>query len=145
MENTNLTPKLIEKMICLEQGIASSGNKFLSYDKTDYYLRLTPEKKKEYKGYLKNKGKKKVGWLSLGILPFFLLALMNISLTGNVIKDNLGENNVSFVQLALFVSAILVIILGLYFYFSNKSSDNKFKKHALILEESVSEKYSTKR
>jgi uncharacterized membrane protein (DUF485 family) len=145
MENPNLTPKIIEKMINLEQGINASSNKFSGFEKTDYYQRLSMEKKKEYKQYLKNKNKKKVGWLSLGILPLFMIALMNMNFTGNAIKSNIGESNIGWIQVSLAALCLIVILTALYFYFANKSSNKTFKKHSSILEEAVSEKFNTKR
>ncbi len=137
-----LSNDLIERMIRVEQRVSAHFGTFLKYYQTDYYKSLSPHEKDNFKRYLDNKQKWKM-LVSLALaIPILVLGLLNISFTGNVVKDNFGE----FVFIDYLLMAF-VFGFAVYFVISKIRKNcrrRRFNEHFKILADVLGRKYLNK-
>lgn len=127
-----LSNDLIERMIRVEQRVSGHFGKFVSYNNTEYYKSLNPCEKVSFEEYLKNRNKKRAVAFIFFLFPIFVLFLLNVNFTGNVINENFGKNNLLDYSMILIILALFVSFL---FYFTYKKIKNlRFSKHFNILE-----------
>jgi len=129
-----------EKMIRLEQTIAASFGKSISYDETDFYKKMSVQDKINFQEYLKNKGKKKILFILGLISPLIVLSMLKINVTGNAIRETIGEAYTGFLNwilVALFVVGLVI------FFFSereNKKFDARFSSHSKVIDKILDKK-----
>ena len=129
-----------EKMIRVEQNIAATFGKYLSFNETEFYKNMSQEEKKSFVKYLDSKKKKR--WFSIfGLIsPLILASMLKISITGNAIKEAIGEspaNLINFILIALFVMGL---ILFLYNERENRNFDTKFNSHSKVFDKILEKK-----
>ena len=135
-----LSMDLIERMIRVEQSVSASFNKIISYKETGYYASLSPELKKEFDNYLKNKKTKKRFFIFSILGSFILISLFNSSLTGNVISENFGSDVSNYFGFFLLVILVIALAVGLFSYFSNKFTEKKFREKSQIIDDFIARK-----
>jgi len=104
---------LIDRLIHVEQKISAKDGKIVKYNQTTYFKSLSPEAKKKYQKHLANKNKLETVFMFLLTIPLMGVAIMNLTLTGNVIGEskNLGVLSTSLI----FVLILCVgIVVGIY-------------------------------
>jgi len=136
---------LIGRMIRVEQSVSVHFGKHVPYNKTDYYKNLLEGEKKNFEKYLKKKGRKKFLLSLVLILPLILFFIFKSEFTGQVVKENLGVESLSWLN-GLFVLVFLIaIFIVLIIFVSNKTKEKRFGKHLEILDNLLLRRYSTKR
>jgi hypothetical protein len=139
-----LTMDLAERLMRVEQNISLSFGKNIRYNQTNFYLSLTPKQKKEFEIYLNGKIKKRLFFSIFLLIPLIFIAAINITPTGNVIKNTLTESNTFILEGLALVLALLIIFFGLFSFFSKRNFDKKFKNHLKIIDKIVVRKHSIK-
>jgi len=138
-----LSMDLIERMIRVEQSVSASFNKHVSMKQTAYYKNLSPRVKSNFDEYMKRKSHNKILLYCLFFCSLIVASLFNVSLTGNVIAENLGYSSYQIfnmvVMFVLGVTAITVILSII----ANKHAQNKFREKSKILEDVLVHKKHT--
>lgn len=114
-----LNNDLIERVIKVEQRVSSKFGRLLHYNSTEIYKSLTPEQKKNYESYIKNKGRRRVLVSCAFLFPIILISLFNLSFTGNVVSEDLVSYGL-FDYLFLFVVTGVFVFVFLFYYFRRK-------------------------
>ena len=128
-----LSNDFIDRMIRVEQNVASSFGENKHYHKTEYYKNLTSPEKIGFNKYLKNKGKLPKMVL-FGFLSLFIFALFfNQGTTGNVISDVTNGNGLSFISISFITLFFIAILVGVILLLIFKKKDKKFKMQFDIL------------
>jgi hypothetical protein len=118
----------IERMIRVEQRVASSLSEHRPYNKTEYYKSLHPKERAGFDKYLKLGNKGKYLALFLFAVFFSLPLIVKTSLTGNVI----GQNGLPYFEIA-FIFMFLLIFFS--FLLVQHSKKHKHRKHFKIIDE----------
>lgn len=137
-ESTSL--RTAEKLIRVEQQIAATFGKYISYDKTKFYSDMSAQDKKNFERYMENKKKIKVFSVIGLIVPLFLFSILKFELTGNAIKESIGNsasNTLSWVSIALFIAG-----LALFAFTSaqNKELSSKADNHSRVFDKILEKK-----
>ncbi len=129
-----------EKLIRVEQQIAATFGKYISYDKTQFYKDMSPEDKKNFERYMENKQKKKVFSIVGLIAPLFLFSMLKLNVTGNAIKDTIGNGASNALGWACI--AIFIVGLALFAFASaqNKELSSKADKHSKVFDKILEKK-----
>jgi hypothetical protein len=127
-----LSMDLAERLIRVEQTVSASFNKDVSYDKTAYYLSMTPQQRKEFDEYLKNKKKKKVFLSSFIFACMFGLSIFSLGITGNVVNES-NAKIFSIAEISLAVILVLLVVYLVFSWISNMLKNKRFDKHSEIL------------
>lgn len=132
-----LSMDMAERLIRVEQNVASSFNKDVPYDKTAYYLSMTPEQKKDFDKFLKNKKKKRIMMSSSVLVSFLGLSIFGIGVTGNVVSN--GQNMVTFSTSQIVLAGIFGILLAYagYSFISNKIKNKRFENTTDVINKIV--------
>lgn len=133
-KNKFLSMDLAERMIRVEQNVSASFNKDVPYNKTEYYKSMSPEERKCFEEYLKNKGKKKTMIVAGFFVSLFVFLIVNLKITGNAIRGAVDINAIGIFNLILI---ILIFVLALYLFFSylhRKHKHRRAHKHIKVLE-----------
>jgi len=111
-----LESDFLDRLIRIEQRVSAKFGKLVKYTDTYCYKNLIPENRKRYEKYLKTKKKKKLVFVvSLVLFSFGILFLAN-RITGNVVKEGVGETGFQTFFLVLFAFlAGLLIWVGIFF------------------------------
>jgi hypothetical protein len=127
-----LSNDLIERIIRIEQRVSARFGKLVSYSSTEYYKSLTNEQKSLFEKYLKSKKKKKLFFSSMFLLPLLSVLLLNLGLTGNVVKDDFGTYNPYDYAIAGFL--IVSFLAFIVFIYLRKSRKKKFDRYFTAIE-----------
>jgi len=136
-----LSMDMIERMIRVEQTVASHFGKEIPYDKTEYFAGLTTIEKDDFKKYLKKRRKKRflLGFFLI-FVPILVISLQHIEITGNAIINNVGSDNYNLIEFLLFIFlAVAMLTYGLV-YFIKRIKDQKFEKLERILYKSLNKR-----
>ncbi len=127
--NEFLSNDMAERIIRVEQRVSAKFGSLLYYTNTEYYKSLTPAQKASFDKYLKNKNKKKSLIGLIFLIPIVFIFLLNVSFTGNVVNNNLGDYNLLNYVLAGFIliSFLIFIIFIMYKIKRNKKIEGYFK------------------
>lgn len=128
-----LSMDLAERMIRIEQNVSASFNKYVPYNKTEYYLSMSDAEKEEFEKFLRNKkGKKILSILSL-IIPLSIFVFLTASFTGNVIKETIGTGYYISIIVITIIVFILVIFIITHSVSYNKSMALRLHKHVMVI------------
>ncbi len=138
-----LSMDLIERLIRVEQRVASSFNEHVPYNKTEYYKSLEEQEKKKFDKYLKRKTAKK----SLVIL-FLLLVLVSpvflkIGFSGFAVRENLQET-FSLLENGLILFSLGFVCILFVLFVLNKAKKRKFEKYFDIIDRVAVKNYMAK-
>lgn len=126
---------LIDRLIRVEQKVSARFGKFTGYKDTYCYKSLSPKNREAYEKYLKDKGKKRVVFSSIFLAPLLALFFLSNNLTGNVVKESVGDakifNGIYFFFLILVIS---IFCFGLIFLFYIYQRKKRFEPLFKILE-----------
>jgi cation transport ATPase len=127
-----LSNDLVERLIRIEQRVSAKFGRLVPYNNTECYKSLTPENKNKFEKYMKNKKVKKVAIAALLVIPAMFFLLLNVSLTGNVVKENIGDNPF----LDWFLIVFILISVGSYTinFIYKKVRNKRFEKHFKIID-----------
>jgi len=129
-----LSMDMIERLVRVEQTVASHFGDKLKYDQTNYFKSLSKEEQKQFKLYIKKKnGVNKILCALVIVLPVFFLFLLKFNLTGEVIAENIGENNFGMLDFFLIVFLLFSVIIFLYLFIRRKMRDKHFNNHSEVL------------
>ena len=128
---------LAERMIRVEQNISHSFGKLVPYNKTNFYLSMSPKQKTEYEYYLKNKTKKKFFFSLFALLPLLFIGLINFTATGNAIKNNISESNTLLIEGIVIGLCLVFILAGIFSFISKLSLDKKVKHHTKVIDKII--------
>jgi len=129
---------LAERMIRVEQNVSASFNRYVPYYQTEYYKSMNERQKEDFKKYLKHKKRKKFLSVLSIFLPLILAGFLSFSITGNVIAEEIGQENSSMLVISLI---IVFFILFFYFFYSSilrKKLDRKMNNYVKTLNNIVS-------
>jgi len=90
-KKTFLSMDLIERMVRIEQRVSASFNNDISYDQTEYYMSLSSAEKAKFEKYLAKNKRKKFLLAGFLVIPLFLLFFLRTEITGNAIKQTIGN------------------------------------------------------
>lgn len=139
-----LSMDLIERMIRIEQRVSSSFRKDVDYDKTEYYKSLSNDEKKEFSKYLKRKKGKQILKTLFIASPLLFLASLKLGLTGNVVNETIGEQNVPLLENSLLLFSIAICAFFIMLFISKKIKNARFEKHFNVVENIFSRKHRIK-
>lgn len=137
-----LSNDLIERMIRIEQNISTSFGNPILYNKTQYYLSLTPEEKKKFDKFIKTK-KEKLGNLIVVFLSLLLIVIIifpRIEFTGNIITNNFDLESKTINYFFLITAGIIIFMLIIYWLYK-KLKSRKYHKHFQVIERILLKKY----
>lgn len=138
-----LSMDLIERMIRVEQRVASSFGEHILYNKTEYYKNLDVSEKRKFNRYLKRKGTRKFFIWTFLFLILLSPVFLKVGLSGQVISENL-ENTFSILNKGLFLSGLVFIVILFILFISNKAKERKFEKHFEIIDDIALKNYLVK-
>jgi len=129
-----LSMDMTERMIRVEQTVASHFGSKLEYKQTNYFKSLPSEKQEEFEAYLKKKnGRNKILKLSAVILPLVSLVFIRFGVTGNAIQDNLGDGGSSILGYSIVVLFLVVLGILLALTVFRKNKDQEFNEKTKVL------------
>ncbi len=129
-----LTNDFIKRMIRVEQRVSSSFGERIPYTKTRYYNGLTESEKKGFDEYIKKEGRKKYFLIAPLFLFGIFIVLSRVEFTGNVVKDQVREETLFFIE-SLFTWIILAgVLLFILILIYNKIKNSKFEKNFEVLD-----------
>jgi ABC-type dipeptide/oligopeptide/nickel transport system permease component len=121
----------LDRLIRIEQRVSAKFGQLIKYTDTYCYKNLTSENRKRYEKYLKTKKKKKFAFAVSFLLPLFGVLFLSNGITGNVVKEGVGDSGFQTFYLVLFAFlAVLIIGTGLFFlikFHRKKKFDPLFK------------------
>lgn len=121
----------IERLIRIEQRVSAKFGKLINYKDTYCYQNLAPENKKRYECFLKLKKKKKFVFAASLVIPLFGVLLLSNSITGNVVKEGVGEGGFEMFYWVL-ASFFVGLFIGFGLFYLSKYLRNK--KYASLFE-----------
>ena len=135
-----LSMDMAERLIRVEQNVASSFNRDIPYDKTAYYLSMTPEQKKDLDKFLKNKKRKRIMMSSSVLVSFFGLSIFGLGVNGNVVSG--GQNVMTFSTPQIVLAGVFGILLAYagYYFISNRIKNKRFENNADVINKMVMNK-----
>lgn len=158
-----LSMDFIERMIRVEQEVASSFGEKLKYNETEQYNSLSEEEKKAFDKYITNREKGK-GKKTLSVLGLLAIAGIGFSVfqrgkkgefnsnagvtgyminTGNDIGLNLSSSLGILFSFLLVGGALLLVSLGTL-RMMNKKHSKRLQEHKSVIDNIVNKKYSVK-
>jgi ABC-type dipeptide/oligopeptide/nickel transport system permease component len=106
----------LDRLIRIEQRVSAKFGKLIKYTDTYCYKNLTPENRKRYEKYLKTKKKKKFAFAASLVLPLLGILFLSNGITGNVVKEGVGESGFATFYIVLFSFLIgLLVGVGIFF------------------------------
>jgi len=135
---------MAEKIIRVEQNASAYFGKDISYNQTAYFRSLSSNKQRTVEKFINGKKKRKVALISLIILPLFLLSLMNIRVTGDIVNENTtnAQFQVAEIILVIVFLALLLIFGGISI--ANRIREKKINSNIKIFEDMLVKKRMTK-
>ncbi len=140
-----LSMDLIERMIRIEQRVSSSFRKDVDYDKTEYYKSLSNDEKTEFSNYLKRKKGKQILKTLFIAVPLLFLASLELGLTGNVVDEAIGEQNIPLLEIGLLLFSIAICTFFIMLFLSKKIKNARFERHFDVVESIFSRKHKIRR
>jgi len=135
-----LSMDLVDRMIRVEQRVASSFNEHVPYNKTEYYKNLKEHEKEKFNKYLKRKTRKRTFITLLLLLIFISPIFLKMKLTGFVITNDL-QTSFSLLEAGwLLFGLVFICILSISFVL-NKFKKRKFEKYFNIIDEIALKNY----
>lgn len=129
-----LSMDMTERMIRIEQTVASHFGDKIEYKDTNYFKSLPSEKKKEFAVYLKKKnGRNKILKLSAIVIPLISLAFVKFGVTGNAIKESIGEIGANLSGYCLICLFLAVLVTSLVLTIFKKNKDQEFNEKTKVL------------
>lgn len=123
-----LSMDLVDRMVRVEQRVASSFNEHIPHNKTEYYKSLKDNEKEKFKRYLKRKSKKKF-FFSLFLLMVFISPIfLRMRFSGFIIANNL-QSSFSLLERSLFLLGLGFMCLLSLLFILNKFKKRKFEKY----------------
>ena len=129
-----------EKMIRIEQNVAATFGKYLSYNETECYKKMNSEEKKNFEKYLNSKKKKKWFGLFALVSPLILISMLKVNVTGNAIRETIGESSANLINVILIVLFVLGLILVLFNNHQNRMFNAKFENHSRVFDKILEKK-----
>lgn len=130
----------IDRLIRIEQRVSTKFGKLVKYTDTYCYQNLTPENRERYEKYLKTKKKKKFVFASTFAVPLLGILAMSNGITGNVVREGVGEAGFQTIYWILFsFLGGLVLGAGLFFLYQYRR-EKKFGPLFKPLEEIATKK-----
>jgi len=137
-----LSSDLIERMIRVEQRVASSFGGHIPIKKTEYYKNLRENEKKSFYKYLKRKNIKKKSILLVFFLSLVSLVFLGAEFTGKAV-DNVGGTGTSrFLSVILVLFILVMLFFSLILFIFKKIKKRRFEKHFDILDNIGLRKYT---
>ena len=140
-----LSNDFTERMIRIEQNVSASFNKPLDYNKTAIFKGLTPEQKIKFIAYLKSKVHRKIAAILFLAIPIFVFVLLNINFTGNVVQENLDEQNIFLISEVIIGVLVFLIFFLVIIFLRKKLKDRWFRKKTSSIDEIIARRHSTKK
>ncbi len=139
-----LSNDFAERIIRLEQGISASFNKSVKYNDTEYYKSMTVQQQRDFEKFMKGKKKKIALHVLALLLPLALIFFLRADVTGNVIRENIGNSfSLTNLELGLFFIFLILLIAWVYLALKSKLRIRKFEKHSKIIENIIDKKHQT--
>jgi|SRR3989344_4546184 len=101
---------LIERMIRVEQRISAHFLRFIPYNKTKYYTSLTENQKKKFERYLRRKKIIRMIFIPVAILLLIAFVFLGFNITGEAVREDLGNAVFEGIWIYLFIFAIALIV-----------------------------------
>ena len=132
----------IDRLIRIEQRISAKFGKLIKYTDTYCYKNLNPENRERYEKYLKNKKKRKFIFASTFAVPLLGILFMSNGITGNVVREGVGESGFQTLYLVLFAFLAGILIGAGFFFFYKYRREKKFASLFKPLEDLSNKKKS---
>lgn len=134
MEEKNpISLNTAEKMIRIEQNVSATFGKYLPYDKTDFYKKLSAEEKKNLQKYMENKKKKRFFGLFGLVFIALLFSLLKFNFTGNVVNEAIGTETSNILGWVFIVIFVVGLIVFLFKHNQSKKFDAKALDHSKVM------------
>lgn len=132
---------LAQRMMRVEQNLASAfDNKKLKPEETEYYKKMSAEKKMEYCQFAKTKKKRNSFFAGLAVLPLLAFGFSGSGLTGNVIAE--GGSGFSWPDPLLMLLFGLLILFFVILFIDKKLIDHRLNKHIKVIEHVLARGYN---
>ena len=132
-EQNPISLNTAEKMIRMEQNVASTFGKYISYNETDCYKKMSAEEKQNFERFKGTKKTKKI-FIVIGLLALVLLFfLLKFSITGKTVENVIGtetSNVLGWIFVGLFVVGLIVF---LFKHNQDKKLDSRFVNHSKVM------------
>ena len=139
-----LSMDLIERMIRVEQKVASTFGEKIPSKKTQYYKSLTSGEKKSFNNYLNKKRNKRFAFIVLTLIILSLPFLLNLNFTGNVIQENTSFP-ISFIESGVLIFVVLFVAVFLIIFILERTKNKNLERHYDIVEGIVEKHYGGKK
>lgn len=137
-----LSTDLIDRMIRVEQRVASSFGEHIPYNKTEYYKNLRESEKLSFNKFLKRKEMRKPLITLFLLLCFISPIFLKIKFSGGIVNENLQN---PFLLDGVFILFLLGFIFVLFIsVILQKTKKRKFEKYFNILDKIGTRKYISK-
>jgi Zn-finger nucleic acid-binding protein len=116
----------LDRLIRIEQRVSAKFGSLIKYTDTYCYKNLTPENRERYEEYLKTKKKKKFAFAATFMIPLLGILFLSNGITGNVVKEGVGEIGFHMFYWILLIF-LIAGILGLgVFYLIRLNREKRF-------------------
>ena len=130
----------LDRLIRIEQRVSAKYGKLIKYTDTYCYKNLTPENREKYEKYLKTKKKKKFAFASTFAVPLFGILFLSNGITGNVVREGVGETGFQTLYWVLFAFLAGILLgVGAFFLYRHRR-EKKFGPLFKPLEEITTKK-----
>ncbi len=140
-----LSMDFAERMIRIEQNVSESFHHPVTYDNTNFFKQMTPKQKENFLQYIKSNKRKKVFACFLAIVPIFLIVLLNVRFTGNLVSGILNPEDISTLNIILLALACAVLIILVLYFISRIRKKRHLKQHIKILDKIVTGKHTKRK
>jgi len=134
---------MAEKIIRVEQNASAYFGKDISYNQTAYFRSLSSNKQRDVEKFINGKKKRKVALISLIILPLFFLSFMNISFTGDVVRENTTTTQFQFTEITLIILFLTFALIFGSILIVNRIKEKKINGDIKIFEDILMKKRMT--
>jgi len=124
--------RALEEIARLEQRLEIRKGKFISLIHTPSIKALTPEERKDFFKYMKNKGKIGKFLSVIAVLTLMVGIVFRKELTGGIVSENIISSNLF--SIILMVIAIILLLIIIYLKAREKRIKKKFKEHMRLAE-----------
>jgi uncharacterized membrane protein (DUF485 family) len=132
-----LSMDFAERMIRVEQNVSASFNKIVPYYETEYFKNMSNQDKEDFKKHLQRRKVKRVLGTFLFLIPLFVVAMVNMNFTGNVVTEGLNSNALTFVQILSVATFAMVLIMTVYSILSRRALDRRIANHMKIIDDII--------